>query len=145
VTSVTDTSSGREFAMSASYARPPEKEKMAKVRQTCTDATRRRTLLKFPRVLAIIGSERQRRACAIRLIAICETICPGPWSSAWTETLSEVRDGALENVSDLHSEAVPLELSEAETQWAAGLRGCQAMRCAAVAAQCEMQLAGRCL
>ena len=51
----------------------------------------------------------------------------------------------MENISDLHSEAVPLELSEAETQWAAGLRGCQAMRCAAVAAQCEMQLAGRCL
>jgi len=88
---------------------------VAKVRQTCIVATRRRTLLKFPRVLAIIGSERQRRACAIRLMAICETICPGLWSSARTETLSEVRDGALEYVSDLRADAVPLELSEAET------------------------------
>lgn len=99
----------------------------------------RQAWLKAPRVLAIIGPERERRAAVLRVMAACEKNCPGLWSGYVSESLSEVRDGAEEEEVVYGVEAMPHEGTDADFEWATGPQGVQALRRAAAAASCAME------
>eukprot|EP00747_Dinoflagellata_sp_TGD_P090368 gnl/TRDRNA2_/TRDRNA2_164679_c2_seq1.p1 gnl/TRDRNA2_/TRDRNA2_164679_c2~~gnl/TRDRNA2_/TRDRNA2_164679_c2_seq1.p1 ORF type:complete len:736 (+),score=121.26 gnl/TRDRNA2_/TRDRNA2_164679_c2_seq1:3-2210(+) len=108
-----------------------------------SDLDKRQDWLKQPRVLAIIGPERQRRACALRVMASSERACRGLWTSSTALLLAEVRDGAGEDEVIFGMEAFSKEGSDADLEWAVGPQGQQALHRAATAANCKLEYVGR--
>jgi len=102
----------------------------------------RQKWLKNPRVMAIIGPERSRRACALQVMAACETACPGLWSGAEPEALVEVRDGEPENDVIYNAESIAHEGPPAELEWITGPHGRQSLMRAAAAANCSLAYLG---
>uniref|UniRef100_A0A7S1ATL4 Tudor domain-containing protein n=1 Tax=Noctiluca scintillans TaxID=2966 RepID=A0A7S1ATL4_NOCSC len=115
------------------------------VRSADAAQRKRQQSLKAPRILAIIGSERGRRLCALKVMAISEELCPGLWTSALKDAVSEAQDGLPEDEIICGISAEPFDGSNLELEWLQGSEGQHALTSAARAARCLIQLVGKSL
>ena len=75
---------------------------------------KREQWLRLPRILAIVGPERARRACTLQVMAATELSCPGVWTDCPEEAVSEIHDGAAEDEVFYGAAAVMHEASAQE-------------------------------
>jgi len=115
----------------------------SKVREASADHRKRQMWLKAPRVLAIIGGEKQRRACALHVMAQTSSLCPSLWTACIGESIAEVRDGCSDIDVIYGVEAHLHKGAETELEWSGLPLGQQTMRRAAAAAQCVIQIIQR--
>jgi len=112
------------------------------VREKGTGA--RSSWLRSHRVLVILGQEKHRLECALRVMVASEGPCPGLWSSddALEEAQVEVLDGQDETDVMYNLEVKPLVSLQLDGLWLAG-PGCVALNAAEQAIPCPMQILGR--
>jgi len=99
--------------------------------------------LEYPRVLAILGPEKSRRACALLVMEASESVCQGLWTSDLEESAMEIRDGRPEEEILFGAEGHPHEGSAAELDWLRGPQGLQAQEGVQRAAPCVVQVIGQ--
>jgi len=122
-----------------------EEEVLALELQLSNASKKREQWLQKLRVLAIVGPERARRAFALQVMEASEGACPGLWTTGLADAVSELQDGRAEDEVLFGAAAFPHEGSAQELEWLRGPQGQQAMRGAAGAAPCLIQLIGRVL
>merc|ERR1740121_1846187 len=100
--------------------------------------------LKGARVIAVIGNEKNRRACVLQIMASSESACPGVWMASLEEAEQEAREGKSEDEVFCGVEAAKHEGTAAELEWLRSATiGQQALRSAARAAGCIIQIVGQ--
>eukprot|EP00929_Paragymnodinium_shiwhaense_P117197 TRINITY_DN8746_c0_g6_i1.p1 TRINITY_DN8746_c0_g6~~TRINITY_DN8746_c0_g6_i1.p1 ORF type:complete len:873 (-),score=248.18 TRINITY_DN8746_c0_g6_i1:71-2536(-) len=114
----------------------------ANVRLPNMQQRQRQTWFRAARVLAIVGSEQQRRCCVLRLMAACESCLPRLWSDAVEDALLELRDGQPEEEVLSGADALESPCNTSDMDWASGDKGSAALRRASAAAGCELAVLG---
>mmetsp|Transcript_70173 Transcript_70173/g.168183 ORF Transcript_70173/g.168183 Transcript_70173/m.168183 type:complete len:984 (+) Transcript_70173:109-3060(+) len=112
------------------------------IRASTKEDKQRQLWLSAPRVLVIIGPERCRRACALRVMAASERTCPGLWSRSNSSCITELLDGAEEMDVMLGIEMTSVTETEEELAWAKSPAGQGSLRRAAAASGCVMEHIG---
>lgn len=79
----------------------------------------------------------------MRVMARCDGPCPSLWTTCIGGALAEARDGLLDTDVVYGVEAHPHDGAETELEWAGFPMGQQAMRRAAAAAQCAIEMIQR--
>jgi len=114
------------------------------VREKDTSNAARAAWLRSHRVMVVLGQEKQRLECLLRVMVASEKPCPGLWSSddALEEAQIEVLDGHDETDCTYSLEITPLASLDLDSAWFAG-PGCVAFAAAERAIPCAMQILGR--
>jgi len=110
-----------------------------------TKNAKRDKWLENPRVLAILGPEKSRRACALLVMEASESVCTGIWTSDLDESAMEIRDGRPEEEVLFGAEGHPHEGTAADLDWLKGPQGLQALEGVQRAAPCLVQIVGKVL
>jgi len=101
--------------------------------------------LENPRVLAILGPEKSRRACALLVLEASESACPGIWTTDLDESAMEIRDGRPEDEVLFGAEGHPHDGTAADLDWLRGPQGLQAVEGVQRATPCLIQVVGKVL